>query len=74
MRSDIMMAKESIWKEKDETASMTPAQLYEWQGKNHFRRERQCKHYENGRCYSPFADSRACRCRGSIGCDHFKIN
>ncbi|GEM_PF-3254843 len=68
------MAKESIWKEKDETANMTPSQLVEWEGKHFSRFEFRCKHYENGRCYSPFAHSRACRCRGSIGCNDFKMN
>lgn len=34
--------------------------------------EAECRHYVSGRCYSPFADSQACRCRGARNCENFE--
>lgn len=34
--------------------------------------ERDCRFYERGRCFAPFAESEATRCKGSLGCQDFK--
>lgn len=65
------MPQDSIWKENDKP--LTRRQQRELESKTSVDRPRECKHFDSGRCYAPFAESRAQRCRGSIGCVNFEI-